>query len=440
MWNNNVFPLLTSSRETCLNDFSFLDNSDLVRSIFLDGDFCFIWWDEKNQKMATINDTFNTRWLNDDELIQVIKSKIWVNIRTVEWIEKINLLFSESVDFLHNVLYRNVWNDIKHKKDNYFSTNNNESWILWNDIIKFLRETEKWKRVSQTHCRIAKVVYWVNDVLENPEIVESENNAKNIIQTEIVPWIQIEDFNMLMNYNQSNCTIVLNWKIIKFKLKFRWKEDASALLKIIYNPEYNGAELLSDPIGMELVCENEEDIALLFNHFYTVLFWEKIDEMRHKEFNMDLMASLPWLSEKFIKELWKSIWKKKDSSHKSYMDLKMLWRIKWYLVEFRAKVKCNEEKDILESDEVYYLWKILLAMIRLDWYITENYIKLVINKFYEKYPEVYKKLNKEHLLDYLIKPLIQIDRWVRCNLYTSNDRYETLNYTEFYPENFKKVG
>jgi len=434
---NKPFTINTTS-ETHLSDFSHIDNQELVRSVFLCGNFCFNWWNNKNQHMVTINDIFNTRWLNDKELIVVIEKQIWVNIRTIEWIEKLNLLFSEAVNFIRDVLYKKVWNDIRHKKSSYFSTQANSNWIIWNDVIKFLRETEKWKRISQTHCRIAKVICSVNDILENPEIVESEKNAKELIQTQIIPWIIVKDYDMLMNYNKSDCSIILNWKIINFKLKFRWKEDMSALLKIIYNPDYDESKLLQDPIGMELVCEKEKDISALFNYFYTTLFWEKINKLSNKWFNIKRMLRGSWISDWFKKELSKTVVNKKNITNSNYLDIKILWKIKWLLVEFRGTLEWIKEKDILISDEVYYLWKILLATIRLDWYITENYIKLVINEFYKKYPKMKEKVYKNHLLNYLSTPLIKIDRW-SSNIYTSNDRYEALNNTEFYPENFKKV-
>jgi len=432
------FNIISTSRETFINDFLLLDNEYLVKSIFMNWDLCLSTWDNNDKKIVTINDVFNTRWLNEDEIVIIIYNRTGINIRTVEWIEKLNKLFTESVNFLKDVLYRKVWNEIKRNKDCFFSTLPNWDWKLWNDVIKFLRETEKWKRVSQTHCRIAKTIYSINDVLANPEIVESEKNAKDIIQTQIAPWIQIEDFNMLMNYNKSNCTIVLGWKIINFKLKFRWKEDRSALLKIIYYPEYNATELLKDPIWMELICEKEEDSILLLNHFYLVLFREKISGIKNKWYDIEKYSSIKWLHEWFKNSLLSSSSAVKPTANKWYMDIKMLWKIKWLLVEFRSSIKWNKQTDILKSDEVYFLSKILLTCIRLDWYITDNYIKLVINNFFLNYPEHSKKLTKEKLLKYLSKPLLQVDRWHKCIIYTSDDRYNTLSDTEFYSKNIKK--
>jgi hypothetical protein len=120
------------------------------------------------------------------------------------------------------------------------------------------------------------------------------------------------------------------------------------------------------------------------------------------------------------------------------MDLKILWKIRWLSTEFRATLKWDKQQNILKSDEVYGLSKILLTMIRLDWYITENYIRIVINKFYKENSEFKTKLDKEVLLHYLINQLIPINRWIRCPIYTSKDRYETLSDTEFYPKNFKE--
>jgi hypothetical protein len=120
------------------------------------------------------------------------------------------------------------------------------------------------------------------------------------------------------------------------------------------------------------------------------------------------------------------------------MDLKILWKIRWLSTEFRATLKWDKQQNILKSDEVYGLSKILLTMIRLDWYITENYIRIVINKFYKENSEFKTKLDKEVLLHYLVNQLIPINRWIRCPIYTSKDRYETLSDTEFYPKNFKE--
>lgn len=445
MKNNNTFDILTWSRETHLNDFLLLNNNDiLIKSIFLNWNLCLLWWNEYNQNIITINDTFNTRGLNNEEIIESIKSSSWIDVENKEWIEKLNDLFIRAVDFIHNTLYKNVWNNIRHNKEKYFSNSI--------DVINFLRETEKGKKVSKTHCRIAKVVYWMNDILRNPELLESENNAKDIIRNKIAPWIQIDDFNMLMNYNNSKCTIVLDWKIINFKLKFRWKESDSALLKVIYNPECHSSDLLKDPIWMELVCKNENDIILLLDHFYTVLFEEKIEKIKPKWFDVMKMTKLSWIHKKFKKILEKTSknkWKKnKSNTNDDYMDLKILGKIKmiekktninkFYCVEFRASLEWHKESNIFKSDPIYYLWKIILASIRLDWYVTENYIKIIINNFYEKNPDMKEKINNIHLLNYLTKSLIKIDRSSKSNIYTSSDRYNTLNDTEFYPENIIK--
>jgi hypothetical protein len=77
-------------------------------------------------------------------------------------------------------------------------------------------------------------------------------------------------------------------------------------MKIIYNPEYSGSELIKDPVGMELVCEKEEDIPLLLNHFYTTLFHEKINKMKSKGFNIKKLLKNNRLTEPFKKILEKA--------------------------------------------------------------------------------------------------------------------------------------
>jgi hypothetical protein len=68
---------------------------------------------------------------------------------------------------------------INSKKESFFKNKK--------DIIHFLRETEKSKKISRTHCRISKVIYAVDDILSNEELLKAEQNAKNIIEKEIIP-------------------------------------------------------------------------------------------------------------------------------------------------------------------------------------------------------------------------------------------------------------
>ena len=431
------FNTLPWSKTTFLNDFTQLENLDLVWNIFRNGDICLSKWNEENQHIITVNDTFNTSGLSDIEIIEMIKNKINIDIETKQWIIELNSLFKSATEFLNNVLYKNVWNDIRNNVQEYFNCDDIDT--FWTDVIKFLRETEKWKRISQTHCRIAKLIYWVHNILDNSEIYESEINAKKIIESSISPGIQVSNYEELMKNWQSKCCIVLNKEIINFELVYRWKTDFSSLLKMIYHPDYNNSDLIMDPIWIELVCEKEEELALLLNHFYTTSFSEKISWMKHKNFDISNIKNIDWLTWDFINELNNSDWNTKSSTNPDYQDMKILWRINWLLVEFRWIVLWNKQNDILKSNEIYYLWKILSAMARLDWYITENYIKLVINRFFNKFPDFQWKITNTSLLNYLKKPLIEIDRWRNTKIYTTTKRYDTLYWTEFYPENFNEL-
>jgi len=204
---------------------------------------------------------------------------------------------------------------------------------------------------------------------------------------------------------------------------------------------------------MELVCENESDSILIINFFYTVLFNEKINIIKQKNFNIENIIKEKWLNERF-KNIIEYVPSKtnidKNNTHELYQYMKMLWKVELYNsesnetkfchVEFRVSLKWNKEKDIFLSDQIYNLWKLILASIRLDWYVTQNYINILINEFLSNDEEMDKKINCKHLFDHLTKNFIEIKRASsHSNIYTSSERYNTLHWTEFYPENFSKT-
>ena len=426
--NKNEFKIIKSNNDTLLNDFSHLNNSELIRQILIWKrlDSLLEWKDKK-----TILDVFNTRWLNNLEIEQMIKENISIDINSEQWITTLNQYFHLVIDFLKDTLYKNVWNNILKDKEYFFKNKK--------DIISFLRETEKWKRKSKIYCRIAKTTYIINEILGNEELSKSIKNTEKIIKENILPLIKVYDIKMLLEQKESKCCVLINNKKYNFILKYRWKNDISSFLKLWYNPEYSTWDMIKDNIWIELICENKKDIWILINYFYTMLFNEKINELKEKNIDLNIILNNPNIGYKLKKEIQNIDSILKDEVHKWYMDIKIIWLINKLKVEFRITLKWNKQENPLKSDEIYYLKKILSFIIRTDWYITSNYIKIVINEFFKKNLKCNNILTKEQIFKYLTESLVEINKKTKSKIYTTKNRYISMDDTEFYPKNFKKI-
>ena len=105
-------------------------------------------------------------------------------------------------------------------------------------------------------------------------------------------------------------------------------------------------------------------------------------------------------------------------------------------VETKYVLVWNENEIWINHPMIYNYFKRILNVIRMQWYVTENYIKLVINYLLEKHPEVI--VSKEEIYNTYINNngliLFQTPtkKW-KVRLYTSKRVFE-LKITDFIPE------
>lgn len=434
---------LDSKKDALMPDFLRLELQELALETLISGGI------QLEGGAVTEMDIFSVKWLTDKQISQLYKDKLNIDINTKWWIKKLNSLFSHVVDFYKQKLLKKVGRKIKDNKDNFFSSKK--------DAINFLKETTKWTNVSQLHCNLAKVAFSLIDTLENPEIIESDERAKFMIAEKIIPAIQIEDYDRLMEFRESKGSLIVfqngTQKIINLAMTWRWKTKDSATMKAIYNPSYTKSELMEDPIWLEFEVENSENAILLLNYFYMILFQWDIDVMKDKWIlTPELITKLSEdLNEDFIDWLNHASVSRKPITNKYYEDIKFQGRVdipvditrkhslrKPHGVEFRCKLVWNLNKKWLSSDLIYGYFKIIIALARIQWYVTENYIKLVINELLEKEWDI--GLSKEEIFDYYTEKLVEIDRGKKCRIFTSQNRYTALSSTEFHPDRFERKG
>ncbi len=432
---------LDTKKDPLFPDFLRLELQELALETLISGGIQLEWG------AVTEMDLFSIKQLTDKQITQLYKDKLNIDINTKWGIRKLNRLFSHVVDFYKEKLFKKVWSRIKNNKDKLFTSKK--------DAIEFLKETTKWTNISQLHCNLSKVAFALVDTLENPEILESDERAKFMITEKIIPWLQIEDYDKLMNFGESRGNLVVyqngKQKIINFLMTWRGKTKDSATMKIIYNPNYSKSELLEDPIWLEFEVESVEEAILLLNHFYVILFYGKIDSLKDKWIiNEQIIKKISKdLDINFLKYLEHANTTRKPITNKYYKDVKIQGGVdipidinrknslrKLHKVEFRCKLVWNLNKKGLSSDLVYGYFKIIIALARIQWYVTENYIKLVINELLKKEWDI--GLTKEEIFDYYTDKLVEINRGKKYKIYTSKNRYITLSKTEFYPERFEK--
>lgn len=309
------------------------------------------------------------------------------------------------------------------------------------------------------------------DSAEN--LQELDEKAENAIQDYFLPYLKILDNNGFpTDSKETKARITLDidgWghKVIDFKIRFRPKASNSSILKMLYNPEYGRAELIADGIGIEYDCKNEEDILLVQGYFDEKIYTPSGDKLEYTdkfilsevskqyEESSTINSPIPKIFQKNINEEGQSRneederiirFDKKGFSGRWYRDFKANVNLpvttdadkrdaqkKYTGFEIRGVLEDNRNNSWLNDGRIYEQSKRIQAMIRLQWYVTEAYVKKVINQFYIRYPEA--KFSKENLLKKYLWDLKKIYFWKRSNIYyTYNERFKTLSSrTELYP-------
>lgn len=251
----NRFPDIRLEKRPWITEFANLKESEIAYDLLFSNHSKEISWIILNKL-----DVFNLKWLDDNDLEVLIndllKEKketiIWDNweiyekhitIDMPEWISIINSLFHKSLYFFENTLKWRLLKEYSKAHDNYFKDKK--------DVIKFLKDTQNWIKRSQMNCTIAKIAYSINEIIDNPELLELDKKAQYFLQRNVMPWVIVDDFDSLINFWISKWRAVIKWKTVEFNIRYRPKSWDSSATKIIKDFNYLKATDIKDLIWID---------------------------------------------------------------------------------------------------------------------------------------------------------------------------------------------
>lgn len=202
-----------------------------------------------------------------------------------------------------------------------------------------------------------------------------------------------------------------------------------------------------------LEIDTTENIVLILEHFYYKIFTklnnqqileDTIYEFKNKWIiTTDLITNmnLAWLIDQdFFKIISRAWYKPKTMQNWEYKDAKIVWTVdlpidindknsakKAHWVEFRCILVWNTNEEWLADHRILEIWKNILMWIRLRWYISDYFIKYLINDLFDNNSDLDKKFSKNEVLKYFLAKLEVLPRKWKINLYTSKDR-NLLNF------------
>ncbi len=429
------------------------ENEEFIELLFLE------YSRDINWTLTNKLDLFNLKWLSDIEIEELLndflKNKTreiqcwnWISYNKVtvddeEWIDYLNYIFKKALHFYEIELKWQLPRKYKNITD-FFKTKD--------DVINFLKNTTKNIQSSQFNCVLTKISYAVNEIIDTPELLELDKKSYYLLKEKILPAVQLDEPNSNIDFWFLNWKISFSWKIIEFKMRMRWKNEESWTFKILKDENYLTANSIKDLIWIEFEVKNKEDALLLLSYFYQTFFHKTngdgeiintIKEFKDKWIiSQSIVKRLErkWLiSWEFLELIKKSSSKSKTMQNMQYSDIKFVWDIdlplnlndkrsqkKPHWVELRAILVWNTNEEWLSDHRILHVWKIVLTWVRLKWYITEAFIKHLINDLLENNPDLDEKFSNDEILEYFKAKLIKIERNWKIDIYTTKSMNSTI--------------
>ena len=427
-----------------LHDFSELWENERINDILENWWQSIDWLPEENA--ITELDIFSLPIFRSNQQIEdFIFDKLWIDINNSQEIRKINDFFIKAQEFYKEKLQRHIPKEMAHISFNHKK-----------DIFWFIKNTSQWKK-RQSYCNIVKIIFLIWELERCEELKDIDKKAKIAIRDEF-RFLQIDDPKFPFSKSQTTWNVIIGDTIIRFNLCFRAKSELSNILKMGYNPEYYSADLIRDAIWIQFEVTNPDDVVIIQSIIYEKL-WHHDSEytLKDKSFlslhsnkihnliHPDFMKHVRRCEDKPTSED-----EKKSNTSEKYRDLKSIFfmrvrknpdkensqKIKASF-EIKTVLKDNRNDSWLSNHAIYDYFKRILFTIRLQWYVTESYLKCIINKMFDDNPEM--EFNKQEILDHYKQCLGRVNiRWSKIVYYVSKERRKTLSHADslWYPERF----
>ena len=327
-----------------------------------------------------------------------INKRLCIDINSKEWIEKINLLFNEAIDYYKERYLRKV--PSKFEKMKFLNSDS---------VIKFIKETKTSKKTWILNCAISKIAYVVSDIISNEKIWRRHLLDEKFIKEYLQKPLQIlESYEDKSGNIYDKWVVVINNKIINFSIIAREKRINSIIWKEISDPKYYSVEEFKDIVWVTFYVDNEKDALLVMQYIdQSVFSWNaKIDNknaINKEDINSTDLNN--WFKNK-INECINSWNKKKKTTSDDYKEIKLVWNAElpfeeWELaskfpvwIEIKFVIWGQDNEKWLNLQSIYDYRKRFWELSRLGLPIREIDILNYVNDFFEKIDFILKKKNK----------------------------------------------
>lgn len=414
-----------------------------------------------------LNDLFKLPFSDEIQIETYLLETYGIDLNIKEHIDYLSQVLIKSIEFFENSLLRFCWKS--------FNRNINSK----SDIIKFIKLANEIKSTSQINCCILKIANSINSILQNPRLQELDKKMEFLLRTKLLPFVYLQDENFLTTSNYTSWIHQHEFKekkdkpveteTIPFKIMFRHKQYEKTLLKLLYNSNYTTALELKDLFWIRIEVEKEEQALFMLEFVFDLFFNpenQKIETDEDELFEYPLKQNfLTQLKNKnlltidlveknkhriskdfylFLKQNLKDNQKKSVSSWR-YKDIKLTgWvflpeniyeensLLELYWLEIQIVLVNNKNETWFSHHSIFDAKKIISSMIRLQGYVSLNYIKKVIKETLMKNPDI--KSSEERILQHFLETfLLKISFWNNsANFFTTKERYKTLILTDFY--------
>lgn len=371
-------------------------------------------WDKK----WSLLDLFNTKWLSKNNvsfLLSNMFSKLEKQTGTIlfdrkkaectkEWLQYINTLLNESVEYYRKYLLRNIWPSFIKKRS---TSKSGETIELRStkDIREFFTYSSNQKNPSanrQIHCSLLKIAYAINDIKTNEERISKAEKEfweikQNLFFNQFLDFkgkdasesIQNDETDFRYIKLQTRCEKSCK-KSIFFNCAGRVKKKEQIIVKEISNPKYDSIDAINDIYGIRNEVKTKED-ALFLLEYMRIHVMQKTGDIIYKNiFGNSLEESQRFvrqyaseLDPDFYAKVFKSLTEKRETN-KDYKDIKIVGDLWGNGCEIQINLVDNKNETGYAHHLIFDCKKKIRALSRLQGYIPYSIIHRYIREAIDK--------------------------------------------------------
>lgn len=419
-------------------------------------------------------DFFSITSFSDDEIMLFTRKIVWDDnihlsdewwlLINNEWLLYLWDLFDKAVETYSNVFFKFI------PKSFYLYKSNSNVFSTTEDFLNFVRgNTLNWNQRSiwhrQTICNLIKISSLISLIKSSWKLEEAQNSYQNIDDEFFSEWQdkfdlistlwacdtwESDDFCIRKYRTRPNW---LNGTVpVELNLIWRPKTEESVLIKMISQYSYWTIDSIKDLVWFKAEVKNEKDAIHLADYIFNVLFdWKSNVTLKDKEvfFHTYYLENKNKFSENFTDYIDSLINKwflknsKKKRTWKWYRDMKFVWYVtlpdgsKSY-IEFQIILVDNNNESWYNAHPIMHWLRVIESMIRMQWYVSINYINRVLKHILLKHDYIFPNLDIDAQIENVLNDYLK-NRWLTYLMIPSwKGKWQKKYYTK--TEDFIRIA